>query len=553
MGGMVARAYGQKYGTTKIDKILTIGSPHLGAIDMYGLWEGAKIWDGVWWQNVLLETATEVNRHIGETKVAAIRRVSPSIIDLFPTFTFLNFSGAPKRVESMIEQNFNLQTLNTGYGSLEGKLVPFWSNDRDTTRNIINVTDRNAEDIAVDKWIDGSPVGTDPFGRTLGDGTVTKDSAIGPFGPGVQINGWHSDLLSNQENIRKIFSELGISPTLALPITETPDARTNSFVTILRSPGVLKVCNKTLTLCDEQLGGLYFSGQKLFVLPGYTSEDLVVSVTESGESGTYKLHIGNIDESPNWISFDGDLKTPGQRDVYEISSSEGNVSGYIDTQSPTITIVSPETKTYFSYDLPVLNYTVADDRDSNPVVEEAGWSIAAGPHTLTIKATDKSGNISIKSVSYEIVSDTTPPVVTISAPLATTYQIANIPDLSYTVTDDFDANPTIEVTGWTKTLGSHTVTVKATDKSGNIGSASVTFLVQGSPTSKEQCKKDLWKLFRFLGFKNQGACVDYVKRISEHKPEKKTEHKDERKEEKKEDRRFHFENIWFSKNIFHRD
>lgn len=322
MGGLVARSYAQKYGVEKVDKILTAGSPHLGVIDMYGLWEGAKIWDGVWWQNVLLEIATEINRLPSETKVAAVRRVSPSIIDLFPTFSFLISDGSSVGIESMVQKNSYLKSLNDNFSLLGDKLTPFWSDDITSTKNKINVLPRSEADSVEEKWEDGRPAEGDPFEKVIGDGTVTKESAIGPFGTGEEMTWWHGDLLSSQNNNGKIFQKLGLDP--ALTVSSESDSRKKSFVVILRSPGTIEVCNLLLTNCNDQLG-LYFPESKLFILPGYNDEDLSVKVKESGQ-GNYKLHVGSVESEGTWKTVSGNLKSVGQVDKYIVSGTTMTIS-----------------------------------------------------------------------------------------------------------------------------------------------------------------------------------------------------------------------------------
>ncbi|KKT30844.1 MAG: PGAP1 family protein, partial [Microgenomates group bacterium GW2011_GWC1_44_10] len=318
MGGLVARSYAQKYGVERVNKILTAGSPHLGVIDTYGLWEGAKIWDGVWWENVLLEIATEVNSGADESKVAAIRRVSPSIIDLFPTVPFLISGEVTQGIDTMIQKNGYLGTLNQNVGALGDKLTPFWSEDINVTKNNIKITTRSDADSLEGKWEDGKPIEGDAFGKTLGDGTVTKESAVGPFGTGEKLTGWHGDLLSTQNNIGKIFQKLELDPDFA--VSSETDSRRKSFVAILRSPGTLEVCDKLLINCNDELG-LYFPEFKLFILPGYEDEDLSVKVKESG-LGSYTLHVGKVEDEGWWNRAVGNLENAGQVDKYLVSGSD---------------------------------------------------------------------------------------------------------------------------------------------------------------------------------------------------------------------------------------
>ena len=323
MGGLVARSYAQKYGVSKVDKILTIGTPHLGLIDMYGLWEGAKIWDGAWWQNALLEINSEVNRNPGETKVTALRRNSPSIIDLYPTFPFLFFNGGLKNIDTMVQQNLYLKDLNSNFGVLGSKLTPFWSEDIPQTKNKINTVDRLTSDATLERWEDGRPANIDTFGNIAGDGTVTKESAIGPFGPGEKLVGWHGDLLANIDNNKKVLTKLGLDSSFA-SASGTTDNRKYSFVALLHSPGKLEVCDENKGLCNENLGGILLESGKLYILPGYAQEDLTVKVKEDG-FGDYKLYTGNIDEEPDWQIRSGWLTQTNQVDRYYVSSDGENI------------------------------------------------------------------------------------------------------------------------------------------------------------------------------------------------------------------------------------
>ena len=359
MGGLVARSYAQKYGVERVNKILTAGSPHLGVIDTYGLWEGAKIWDGVWWENVLLEIATEVNSGADESKVAAIRRVSPSIIDLFPTVPFLISGEVTQGIDTMIQKNGYLGTLNQNVGALGDKLTPFWSEDINVTKNNIKITTRSDADSLEGKWEDGKPIEGDAFGKTLGDGTVTKESAVGPFGTGEKLTGWHGDLLSTQNNIGKIFQKLELDPDFA--VSSETDSRRKSFVAILRSPGTLEVCDKLLINCNDELG-LYFPEFKLFILPGYEDEDLSVKVKESG-LGSYTLHVGKVEDEGWWNRAVGNLENAGQVDKYLVSGSDMTIE--IVNNPPVLSAIGSKS----TDELKTLSFTtIAIDADSTDLI-----------------------------------------------------------------------------------------------------------------------------------------------------------------------------------------
>lgn len=108
-------------------------------------------------------------------------------------------------------------------------------------------------------------------------------------------------------------------------------------------------------------------------------------------------------------------------------------------------------------------------------------------------------------------------------------------------------------------IGSHTVSVRAFDRAGNIStSTSVLLFITSSSTSatttppqvipglKSQCKKNGWKTFTNPTFKNQGKCISYVEKMLHDKKKElqhiKTEHKNKQEQvvsilEKQEDER----------------
>jgi hypothetical protein len=107
-------------------------------------------------------------------------------------------------------------------------------------------------------------------------------------------------------------------------------------------------------------------------------------------------------------------------------------------------------------------------------------SLLDGSHTIIAEAVDNAGNTQTTSVTFNV--DTEAPTVTITSPIAGFYQTSTLPaEVEYTVTDNLDSNPTVEVIGWFTDEGVHTVTVTATDIAGNVGSDSVQYTVDDTP------------------------------------------------------------------------
>ncbi|MDO9173429.1 MAG: Ig-like domain-containing protein, partial [Actinomycetota bacterium] len=114
---------------------------------------------------------------------------------------------------------------------------------------------------------------------------------------------------------------------------------------------------------------------------------------------------------------------------------------------------------------------------------------AEGTYSLTVTATDAAGNVSLPSAPRVITIDTTAPVVSISAPTADQRTLDPTPNITFSTTDahlgttacSLDGGADVPCTSpyTTPTLaeGTHSVTVRHTDQAGNVGSASVSFVV----------------------------------------------------------------------------
>lgn len=534
MGGLVARAYAQKNGISRINKIVTVGSPNMGATEAYGVWEGATVWNDVWWAKVALELTTHFGAQSNE--IQTVRNLVPSIKDLLPTYDFIKLNDQIVPSSSLSFKNEALNTMNLEVSSIDSLTTAMYSNNVPTNK-FIKVVSPSAEDIALNRWVDGKPI-DNPFEQVSGDGTVTDESAKGLFSNTLQGTWWHGELVTKKENIQKIFGVFGLDINRALD--GTVDNRRDVFVVSLRSPGILEVCNVELTSCNNQLG-IYLPDNKLFMFPGYDNQSLVVKITENGELDKYKLHLGNINNTSNWEVIDGKLTTSGQVDLYNVSSDGGDfTANLVDTVAPSIPIITgfhnPElpcggtTNQHMatvdwtdSYDLyGVEGYEYSVDFPSNSgrgqwktffTNSEYRGSLNEGVHNIKVRAKDRFGNYSDWSNTCSITADWTSPIVTISSPVPGIYKPDSLPKLKYVATDNLDLDLTLVDSGMPKSVGQHTVTVTATDNAGNIGSSSVKYIIEKPAASYDQCKKNGWRYLWLLRFRNQGECISYFERL----------------------------------------
>ncbi len=320
MGGLVARSYLQKYENSNVEKVITVGSPHKGILDAYGMWEGMTVWDASWWQKGLHLLAAQINRNSGETELQAVRRVAPSIKDLLPTWDFLRNEETIVPISQMIWKNDYLLTKNNQLAGFMSRLVSGFSSDYQSKSGLF-VTRPGREDALRGLWQDGKPIKDNQFLFALGDGYVTASSSGDLFNKKIPLEGNHGEVISKRENIVKILNELGVATESA--VGSDFDNRKRLAIFKLNSPGVLKVCQALL--CNSDLG-IVFADEKMLMIPDYSEGDYMVEVSANGETGDYELLAGKINELAHWSESQGKLLSGTQTDTYKYNSQTNQLT-----------------------------------------------------------------------------------------------------------------------------------------------------------------------------------------------------------------------------------
>lgn len=312
LGGLLARVYEQNYGSDRIDKLITLGSPHRGAIDAYSVWENASVWGNIWWEKAALEMVLQLNKKLGVNRVDNLRTQAPIFKDILPTYDFLSLNGNLKQFSQLNQVNSYLSGMNMLIQPLN---ITACFGNSEQTKSILNATVRSPIDTLLGNWEDGKPVNNNPFQYTVGDGTVITSSATSNF-TNLGFNSNHVGLPSNKQVIENIFDKFGLDKSKVEVLAS--DDRKNLFTAMLRSPGKLEICDTVIDKCNEQLG-IYIPEYKLFMFPGYNNENLRIRISEDG-TGNYKLNLGTITDVSNWQVIEGRLDQSGQIDTYYFGS-----------------------------------------------------------------------------------------------------------------------------------------------------------------------------------------------------------------------------------------
>ncbi len=216
MGGLVGRAYlEQETYNNKLDKFLSVGSPHRGAALAYPAWSAGDVWaNSFLWRFA----TTFILKHcggLGGNDRETIQAMIPSIKQFLPTFDYLRNqpTNTLKPVANMAAQNGWLENAFPSF--FDVTVGSLYGTGRRTLREI-TVRDRNRRDEMLGNWEDGRPTNR---GYTLdGDDTVLSLSSMIDEAQNIPLNQTHEGLVASGEGIGEILGFLGIPGAASLEV-----------------------------------------------------------------------------------------------------------------------------------------------------------------------------------------------------------------------------------------------------------------------------------------------------------------------------------------------
>lgn len=205
LGGLVVRSFLDKYGNKyNINKVITLGSPHLGTPLAYPIWEGGL----VEYNDKTIKLAIDTLLNYCQMKLAkddksTIQALIPSMKDLFPVFPFLvNDMNELIPVSEMQNQNLWLQNLNASPNNFVTTTI---SGNNISTLESIKIDNADAGDI----WPDGKPI--ENINTQAGDGTILLKSAVLPNFDSIVIdNQNHAQIVYSDQSLNLLFPKLDL-------------------------------------------------------------------------------------------------------------------------------------------------------------------------------------------------------------------------------------------------------------------------------------------------------------------------------------------------------
>lgn len=307
LGGLVGRIYAQKYGTAKIDKLVTAGSPHQGAAQAYGAIEAGEVDKSDIWMWLSEKLILQLYRDGIKTDRQIVSEKLPVIQNLLPTYDFLSKNGQTISVSDMKIRNNMLASYQSGFNSIFGSVRTVAGEKGETVAGYV-VGNRTTLDQLLDYYPDGRPVSAS---KSIGDYTVTSISAKAGHSPTV-IAKDHGELIYTKEGITAILQGAGLSIDPANVVEGKKTILTPSLIFLMLSPATVQVQGNG-SVYNEQDGVTFIENAQS---GGYSIE------VKGKEKGKYSLLIGQITENNDmWTRIEGEItKDPpeSQTDTYEI-------------------------------------------------------------------------------------------------------------------------------------------------------------------------------------------------------------------------------------------
>jgi len=208
MGGLLARSYIEQEGNNnKIDKLITVGTPHKGSVEAYPIWSAGQLPSGDPLERFYLLSIEKLCALKTLNDRDAIQLFFPSIQDLLPTFDYLidNKTNQTKSFQTMTAKNWWLldSQFSAPYSDIT---IGTLSGNNQETESAFRVDPPNQQDQLLGNWQDGKPVKT--ITTQSGDGTVLTLSSSLPNADDRTIDGDHRGIISSQEGIDQIINFL---------------------------------------------------------------------------------------------------------------------------------------------------------------------------------------------------------------------------------------------------------------------------------------------------------------------------------------------------------
>ncbi|MBI4225654.1 hypothetical protein HY612_00910 [Candidatus Roizmanbacteria bacterium] len=330
LGGLVTRIYGQKNGISSIDKIITVGSPHLGTAKVYRLVEAGEIEreDSTLW--LMQKLFFSINRKMFETDKQTIQNIMPVANDLFPIYDFLlDNDGNTISIQSMKIKNMTLLSYTSSFPQLFTSLTTIAGNKDNNTLSGYKVVQRTKLDVLLNNYPDGRP-SDKRFAN--GDGVINTSSALAG-NEQIGLLADHGEIIYKSQSIKTILDKLNIPYSQNQIIEGDATKISPSLIFSLLSPAEMEV---------EFNSQQYKETEGLIYIENAQRGDYTLKVQGRSPGGSYSVLVGQIsDNDDEWFEIKGEINKLFpflQTDTYHLSFNPDNLLDFPVNQNDIISL-----------------------------------------------------------------------------------------------------------------------------------------------------------------------------------------------------------------------
>ncbi len=327
LGGLIARIFAQK-NINKVNKIISVGSPHQGVVQVYKLLEAGEI-DR---DNTYLWLAEKIimilNKSAVESDRITVAKKFRAANDLFPTFNFLkDLSGNFIQVSDLSIKNSWLDSYNQTFSEIFPIFTAIYGEKNKQTPSGFIIKSADTFNQLLGNYSDGQPISSI---YDAGDYTVLSSSASQDQ-DSIKLNFDHEEIITKKEAIKIILDILKITYSDSQVVEGEKTIISPSLIFLIKSPAKM-----TVKINDA----LYFEQDGIIFITGAQSGSYDLKV-EGIEEGNYEVIIGQISENNDvWNRIYGET-TASKIDNYKIKYNNQTASSIF----PTLTLadnLSPE-------------------------------------------------------------------------------------------------------------------------------------------------------------------------------------------------------------------
>jgi len=175
LGGVVARVWAQENKDNgNIKQVVNLGSPNLGSLDTYSVWNGGEVlqYNGI--SSVAFQILLGLqNKGFLVTDLSKVRSFAPVAKDLLPTFDYVSKNNNLISWNNLNSYNNYLSDKNNGISNVSNKLNSVVGVGM-STPEVLKLGSRSLYDELLGLWPDGELLS---FTNNNGDGTVLQNSS----------------------------------------------------------------------------------------------------------------------------------------------------------------------------------------------------------------------------------------------------------------------------------------------------------------------------------------------------------------------------------------